>query len=90
MSGDQGIMDAFREAVGETMREIETEMKTRVRKAGRTRTALPATWSGPEFHPHHVTAGFEGVPDPQLHAHCFVFNATYLWRGNVAGKRAIP
>src|SRR5882757_1861979 len=26
MSGDQGIMDAFRGAVDETMREIETEM----------------------------------------------------------------
>src|ERR1700676_3635141 len=34
MSGDQGIMDAFRGAVDETMREIETEMKTRVRKGG--------------------------------------------------------
>src|SRR5579872_2633442 len=34
MSGDQGIMDAFRNSVDETMREIETEMKTRVRKAG--------------------------------------------------------
>src|SRR5260221_6090337 len=32
MSGDQRIMDAFRSAVDETMREIEAEMKTRVRK----------------------------------------------------------
>src|ERR1700676_4482546 len=30
MSGDQDIMDAFREAVDDTMREIEAEMKTRV------------------------------------------------------------
>src|SRR6202790_2471824 len=34
MSGDQGILDAFRASVDETMREIETEMKTRVRKGG--------------------------------------------------------
>src|ERR1022692_2996614 len=34
MSGDQCIMEAFRGAVDETMREIETEMKTRVRKDG--------------------------------------------------------
>src|ERR1700690_2525148 len=34
MSGDQGIMEAFRRAVDDTMREIETEMKTRVRKDG--------------------------------------------------------
>src|SRR6202046_705833 len=32
LSGDQGILDAFRGAVDETMREIESEMKTRVRK----------------------------------------------------------
>src|SRR5437899_12184523 len=32
LSGDQGIMDAFRGAVDETMREIEAEMTTRVRK----------------------------------------------------------
>src|SRR3984893_11489913 len=34
MSGDQGIMDAFRGAVDETMLEMETEMKTRVRIGG--------------------------------------------------------
>jgi len=32
MSGDQGILDAFRGAVDDTMRDIEAEMKTRVRK----------------------------------------------------------
>src|SRR5271156_5138849 len=31
LSGDQGILDAFRGAVDETMREMEAEMKTRVR-----------------------------------------------------------
>src|SRR5262249_27595908 len=34
MSGDEGILDAFRESVGETMREMEAEMKTRVRRQG--------------------------------------------------------
>src|SRR5436853_6866443 len=32
MSGDQEILGAFRSAVNDTMRDIETEMKTRVRK----------------------------------------------------------
>src|SRR6266699_6562038 len=32
MSGDQDLLGAFRGAVDETMREIEAEMKTRVRK----------------------------------------------------------
>ena len=31
MSGDQDILDAFRAAVDETMRDMEAEMKTRVR-----------------------------------------------------------
>src|ERR1700728_5315326 len=32
LSGDEGILDAFRDSVSETMREMEAEMKTRVRK----------------------------------------------------------
>src|SRR5271163_4249981 len=32
MSGDEDILGAFRAAVAETMRELEAEMKTRVRK----------------------------------------------------------
>src|ERR1700734_1205212 len=35
LSGDQGIMEAFRGAVDETMQEIEAEMKTRIRMGGR-------------------------------------------------------
>src|SRR5271169_6880277 len=34
MSGDQDILGAFRAAVDETMRELEAEMKTRIRKNG--------------------------------------------------------
>src|ERR1700686_150122 len=35
MSGDQGILDAFRDAVDETMQEMEAEMKTRGRMGGK-------------------------------------------------------
>src|SRR5262249_20664057 len=34
LTGDRGVLDAFRAAVDETMREMEAEMKTRVRKKG--------------------------------------------------------
>src|ERR1700733_598330 len=37
MSEDQDILGAFRGAVDETMREMEAEMKTRVRKEGQDR-----------------------------------------------------
>src|ERR1700686_518427 len=35
LSGDQAILETFRAAVDETMRETEAEMKTRVRMGGR-------------------------------------------------------
>ncbi len=76
MTGDQGIMDAFRGAVDETMREIETEMKTRVRRRGQDvdRQTGNAAWA--EFI-HTTSRPVRGVPDPQLHAHVFVFNTTW-------------
>jgi conjugative relaxase-like TrwC/TraI family protein len=76
MSGDQGIMDAFRGAVAETMREIEAEMKTRVRMDGKDedRTTGNMVWA--EFI-HTTSRPVNGLPDPQLHAHVFVFNTTW-------------
>src|SRR5438876_10708994 len=76
MSGDQGILDAFRGAVDETMREMEAEMKTRVRKGGKdeNRTTGEMVWA--EFI-HTTSRPVDGIPDPQLHAHCFVFNTTW-------------
>ncbi|MBI1348652.1 relaxase domain-containing protein [bacterium] len=76
MSGDQGIMDAFRSAVDETMREMETEMQTRVRKARQdvNRTTGNMAWA--EFI-HTTSRPVDGLPDPQLHAHVFVFNTTF-------------
>src|SRR6202162_6120594 len=47
MSGDEGILDAFRGAVDETMREMEAEMQTRVRKGrqDRARTTGNMAWA---------------------------------------------
>src|SRR3984957_12942526 len=47
MSGDEGIMEAFRGAVDETMREIESEMKTRVRRSMQdtNRSTANLTWA---------------------------------------------
>src|SRR5579883_3608760 len=75
-SGDQGILDAFRSAVDETMREMEAEMKTRVRKhfQDTDRTTGNMVWA--EFI-HTTSRPVDGLPDPQLHAHVFVFNTTW-------------
>ena len=76
MSGDQDILDAFRSSVDETMRDMEAEMKTRVRRGGQDvdRTTGNLVWA--EFI-HTTSRPVDGIPDPQLHAHCFVFNTTF-------------
>ncbi|MBI2479442.1 MAG: AAA family ATPase [Planctomycetia bacterium] len=58
------------------MREIEVEMKTRVRKGGQDvdRTTGNMAWA--EFI-HTTSRPVDGLPDPQLHAHVFVFNSTF-------------
>src|SRR5271166_3651386 len=76
MSGDKGILDAFRGAVDETMREMEAEMKTRVRRelTNTDRTTGNMVWA--EFI-HTTSRPVDGIPDPQLHAHVFAFNTTF-------------
>lgn len=76
LTGDEQILSAFRSAVDETMREMEAEMKTRVRRKGedKNRTTGNMVWA--EFI-HTTSRPVNGVPDPQLHAHCFAFNTTW-------------
>jgi len=76
LSGDHDIMDAFRSAVNETMRDIESEMKTRVRRGSRDENRDTGNMVWAEFI-HTTSRPVDGVPDPQLHAHCFAFNATW-------------
>ena len=76
LSGDQGIMDAFRRAVDETMREIEAEMQTRVRRGHKDINRVTGNMTWAEFI-HTTSRPVDGVPDPQLHAHVFTFNTTY-------------
>src|SRR6202050_4547655 len=76
MSGDQGILDAFRGAVAETMSEIEAEMKTRVRKGRQDTDRVTGNMVWAEFI-HTTSRPVDGIPDPQLHAHVFVFNTTW-------------
>ena len=76
MTEDEAVLDAFRESVHETMRDIEAEMKVRVRKKGRNEERVTGNLAYAEF-VHFTSRPVDEVPDPQLHAHCFVFNATY-------------
>jgi conjugative relaxase-like TrwC/TraI family protein len=76
MTKDERLLDAFRDAVNGTMHDIEREMQTRVRKAGKNedRTTGNMVWG--EF-VHFTSRPVDGVPDPHLHAHCFAFNTTW-------------
>lgn len=58
------------------MREMEAEMKTRVRKGRQDndRTTGNMVWA--EFI-HTTSRPVDGMPDPQLHAHVFAFNTTW-------------
>ncbi|GMV71851.1 MAG: conjugative relaxase [Leptolyngbya sp. PLA2] len=76
LTGDARILDAFRESVDATMRDIEAEMQTRVRAGGRNQDRTTGNMVWGEF--IHTTARpVNGVPDPHLHSHCFIFNATW-------------
>ena len=85
LTGDEAICVAFERSVYETMRQIEKDMSTRVRKHGQDvdRTTGNLVWS--QF-THLATRpvaedGVEGqakvLPDPHLHVHAVAFNGTW-------------
>jgi conjugative relaxase-like TrwC/TraI family protein len=76
LSNDDRILEAFRDSVGSTMQDIESEMQTRVRKDGRNEDRYTGNMVWGEF-VHLTSRPVDGVPDPHLHAHCFVHNVTW-------------
>lgn len=70
------ILEAFRSAVNETMNEVEKGMLTRVRRNGQNTDRETGNIACGTFI-HFTSRPVDGVPDPHLHAHCFVFNVTY-------------
>jgi conjugative relaxase-like TrwC/TraI family protein len=73
---DERIVEAFRESVQATMEDMECEMLARVRKGGKNEDRLTGNLVWGEFI-HFTARPVDGVPDPHLHAHCFVQNVTY-------------
>lgn len=96
LTGDDAIMEAFRESVRETMADIERDVQTRVRLGGRQEDRTTGNLAWAEF-VHRTARPVGGIPDPHLHAHCFVFNATFdheedRWKAGQFGdlKRDAP
>jgi conjugative relaxase-like TrwC/TraI family protein len=73
---DERLLDAFRDSVDATMQDMEAEMSTRVRKSRRNENRHTGNLVWGEFI-HFTSRPVGGVPDPHLHAHCFVFNKTW-------------
>lgn len=73
---DRRILDAFQSSVFETMRDLEKEIRTRVRVSGQMSDRLTANMAWAEF-VHTTARPVGGEPDPHLHAHCFTFNLTF-------------
>jgi conjugative relaxase-like TrwC/TraI family protein len=82
IAGDNRLTGIFREAVDETMKDMEQSMLTRVRKNGEMDDRQTGNMAWAEFI-HFTARPVGGLPDPHLHAHCFVFNAT---KDNVEDK----
>lgn len=96
LTEDERLLDAFRSSVHETMQEMESEMKVRVRKDGHNEDRNTGNMVWGEFI-HTTSRPVAGVPDPHLHAHCFVFNSSYdpdekRWKAGQFGdiKRDAP
>jgi conjugative relaxase-like TrwC/TraI family protein len=76
LTGDGRILDAFRESVHETMSELETEMKTRVRVKGSDHDRVTGNLVYADFL-HFTSRPVDGMPSPHLHMHCYPMNITY-------------
>ena len=77
LSKDDHILTAFQECVTETMRDIEADSKTRVRKGATYDDRETGELAWADFVHQTARPVEEAAPDPHLHAHCFVFNATW-------------
>jgi conjugative relaxase-like TrwC/TraI family protein len=73
---DKEILDAFNISVQETMKDIEKEALTRVRILGKSEDRPTGNLIWGNF-THDDARPVGGIPDPHLHQHVFVFNATF-------------
>lgn len=92
ITGDQDIIDAHHDAVRQTMLEVEANIQTQVGTQGKGRgkeyiktgNIAYAEFLHDTTRPtlHELKSGKNYVPDPQLHSHCAVINATYFEKQN--------
>lgn len=77
LSNDDHLLQAFEASVHETMKDIEADAKTRVRKNGRYEDRPTGELVYASFVHQTARPVKNHLPDPHLHSHVFVFNNTY-------------
>lgn len=89
ITGDQDIINAHYDAVRKTMLEVEANIQTqtgtgRAKRYEKTGNIAYAEFLHDTTRPtlHELKSGKNYVPDPQLHSHCAVINATYFEKQN--------
>ncbi|GAB5405701.1 MAG: hypothetical protein Aurels2KO_39320 [Aureliella sp.] len=80
LTEDHRILDAVKESVNETLKEIEQNVLTRVHRGKSMHTEKPgnmtaATWL------HTTSRPVGGVPMPQLHVHAWIANHCFFGDG---------
>lgn len=84
LTGDDAILDAFRQAAGEVMEHMEHGVNVRVRKRRQFGERRVGNMAWAEFI-HFTARPVKGVIDPHLHGHYFVPNvcwdhAEHMWK----------
>ncbi|HEX3747693.1 MAG TPA: MobF family relaxase [Bryobacteraceae bacterium] len=74
--GDPRVLKAFQESVRETMAEIEKDAQTRIRKGGSDENRVTGNLVWAEYI-HKSARPVDGLPDPSLHCHAVIANATF-------------
>ncbi|MFK7979275.1 MAG: MobF family relaxase [Saprospiraceae bacterium] len=72
---DKEILTAFNDAVQKSMLEIEKDMQTQKGRGKNKEYQNTGNIAYASFN-HDTTRPIDGVPDPHLHQHCYVFNTT--------------
>ncbi|MEM6504043.1 MAG: MobF family relaxase [Planctomycetota bacterium] len=74
---DARLIDAMEDAAAAALHRMERQVASRVRRQGANHSSVTANWIAGMF-THHTArpSSSSQVPDPQLHLHAFVFNAT--------------
>jgi len=74
--GDDRLLKIFQKTVQKSMQEMEKNMHARIRRNGKSEDRLTGNMVWGDF-THFTARPLDNIPDMHLHAHCFVFNATY-------------